>query len=629
MGRGLFSGVFWGSCASGLVLAILSLYVPLPDAALEEAGITPMPDTPAEQSEVATEGDEAVAPAEATLAPSTTVPQALPDAARSTEATNSDAAEPSTAPEGNGAVEGLQMLPQTDSSATDTDTDRPVNSVSEAVAALNEAVAAEEAPEEQIEEITPTLAPQTPAVIEEEAAVTESEPAEPEFSNVAPTIDPVAPAEFAAAPQPTDTRGFMIIAPPVDKAPNLNAAPTQVSPPARTATAPTIDPSAGERPQVAISLTQEAIAPKAISPEEASEVEELTQSVLSGLKSREPILLTETPPVAETDVEQPPTPTVREIVSTAPQEDEVGAEVTRPETTQPVEDEREETQIAQLTTDRTPSVITNRLPSISATPTVVQTEEEPVEAPEATPEETPVPEDADVAAPLEETRAFQAHAVPTETSAEDALIAIVLIDAGEAGAPVKDILALDLPFTMGLYPTMAGATDAMAAYRAAGKEIVAIPNDLPPTASPADVEVAISGYFAILDEAMAVMDPLDGRIQGDRNLLRPVLGVLSSTGHGLLTYDRGLNTAQREALRENVPAATVSRILDAELESADAIKRALDRAVFDANQDGSVILVARNFPETMKAISDWNAARDASGPILVSASTIMAKSVEN
>jgi len=72
-----------------------------------------------------------------------------------------------------------------------------------------------------------------------------------------------------------------------------------------------------------------------------------------------------------------------------------------------------------------------------------------------------------------------------------------------------------------------------------------------------------------------------------------------------VTYDKGLNTAQKTAERQNVAAATVFRLLDGDLEATPKIKRYLSRAAFTAAQDGSVVVLGRAYPETVKALVEW------------------------
>ncbi|WP_299302518.1 polysaccharide deacteylase family 2 protein [uncultured Litoreibacter sp.] len=247
-------------------------------------------------------------------------------------------------------------------------------------------------------------------------------------------------------------------------------------------------------------------------------------------------------------------------------------------------------------------VVTNRLPSVTAPDTAqdpATSTDEAANAP-ATGEEV-----QEAALDAEEVGALRAYAATYEGEPTASQFAVILIDTGAEGMPRSELIELGVPFSVAIDPVSADAAEAAAAYRAAGIEVLAMPSDLPASAGPSDVAVALSGYFSVLNEAIAVMDPLDGRIQSNRSLLQPVLGAIRDTGHGLVTYDRGLNTAQQAARREGIAAATVFRLLDAELEEAPKIKRYLSRAAFNAGKDGSVVVVGRSYPETVKALLEW------------------------
>lgn len=255
-------------------------------------------------------------------------------------------------------------------------------------------------------------------------------------------------------------------------------------------------------------------------------------------------------------------------------------------------------------------VVTNRLPSVGGSSTLI-TEAPTEEAAAAT---------ALAPATLGALRAFGTKVDGTEGKA---LFGVILIDSGEDGIPREDIMQLSVPVTIAIDPTIPDAAGIMADYRQAGIEVIAIANELPTSSSPSDVAVAVGAYFDILDQAVGLMDPLDGRIQSNRTLLQPVLGAIRDSGHGLVTYDRGLNTAQQAARREDIPAATVFRVLDTDLEEGPKIKRYLDRAAFNANRDGSVVVVGRTYRETVKAIIEWVLEKKESGVAMVPVSAVM------
>jgi polysaccharide deacetylase 2 family uncharacterized protein YibQ len=261
----------------------------------------------------------------------------------------------------------------------------------------------------------------------------------------------------------------------------------------------------------------------------------------------------------------------------------------------------------------TPStgVVTNRLPRIGAqNPAPAPEELESTDAPEVVPES----EAAQQTGP-----ALQAFSANVEATPAGDLIGLILIDESRA-APLGD---LAVPFTVALAPSAIGARERSAFYRDGGVEILAMLDDLPVEAEPGDVAVAMDGYFSVLNEAIGVLDPLDGRIQGNRSLARPVVDAISETGHALVTYDRGLNSAQQTARRAGVPAATIFRVLDAEQEGVEKIKRYLKRAAFNAARDGSVLVIGHNRPDTITAIVEWALEEKAADLTIVPASQLM------
>lgn len=235
------------------------------------------------------------------------------------------------------------------------------------------------------------------------------------------------------------------------------------------------------------------------------------------------------------------------------------------------------------------NVVTNRLPSVVSP-----------EGASATQNETEV-----LALDASEVGALRAYAAPFADVPATGMFSVIFIDAGAQGMALDELLQLEIPFSIAVDPSAAGAAETAKAYRDAGIEVLAIANDLPQSAGPSDVAVALGGYFDVLDQAIGLLDPLDGRIQNNRDLLQPVLGAIRDTGHGLVTYDRGLNTAQQAARREGIASATVFRQLDADQEQAPRIKRYLSRAAFTASKDGAVVVVGHSYPDTVKAVLEW------------------------
>ena len=140
---------------------------------------------------------------------------------------------------------------------------------------------------------------------------------------------------------------------------------------------------------------------------------------------------------------------------------------------------------------------------------------------------------------------------------------------------------------------------------AAGREVVLIPA-LPQGARPQDVEQALRVNFETIPEAVAIMDVSGGRFQSDRAAVSQVVDVVSDTGHGLITFPRGLNTVHQRAERAGVPTGLIFRNLDGGNETSEQIRRTMDRAAFRARQEDAVILVGTTSALTLGAILEWS-----------------------
>ena len=103
-----------------------------------------------------------------------------------------------------------------------------------------------------------------------------------------------------------------------------------------------------------------------------------------------------------------------------------------------------------------------------------------------------------------------------------------------------------------------------------------------------------------------------------------VVAAAGASGHGLVTFPRGLNTAQQIAERDGVPSALVFRDLDGDGQDGAAIRRTLDQAAFRARQGGEVILVGRAQPETITALTEWALGNRAASVTLAPVSAVIA-----
>ncbi|WP_428543290.1 divergent polysaccharide deacetylase family protein [Profundibacter sp.] len=179
------------------------------------------------------------------------------------------------------------------------------------------------------------------------------------------------------------------------------------------------------------------------------------------------------------------------------------------------------------------------------------------------------------------------------------MLSVVLIDTPDAPISDEALAQLPFPLSFAIDATRDDASEAAARYRAAGFEVLLVTN-LPKGASASDVAVAFEAYMNAVPEAVAVLDRDATSAEAQQ-----IAGILADRGFGLVTPSKGLNSAQKAAQREGVPAALIFRELDAGNEEVPAIRQYLDRAAFRAAQEGSVIMLGHTRPETIEALVLW------------------------
>lgn len=232
------------------------------------------------------------------------------------------------------------------------------------------------------------------------------------------------------------------------------------------------------------------------------------------------------------------------------------------------------------------------------------------EDPEASRAETGVPEQTP----------FQVFAASFDGSDGRPVMSIVLIDdAQSVGA--EALADFPYPLSFAIDPEDPRATEKMTAHRAAGFEVLLLA-DLPREARPQDAETALQVWRARLPEAVGFLEGVKTGVQGNRPLADQVSDVARLGGYGLVLQNSGLNTVQKLALREGVPAGVVFRDFDGAGQNPRAMRRFLDQAAFRAGQEGAVIMLGRLQPDTISALLLWGlqdrASRVALAPVSAS-----------
>ena len=262
-------------------------------------------------------------------------------------------------------------------------------------------------------------------------------------------------------------------------------------------------------------------------------------------------------------------------------------------------------------------VTTDRLPSVGdedAAPDAAESDQ--ADAPEAG--------EAQAAKPAEDMRPpLEKHAAAFENPEGKPLMSIVLIDDGMSPIAPDAVLDFPYPITLAVDASWTGAMQRSQAYRAAGLEVVAIA-DLPEAATARDTEVAMQAYLDAVPEAVAVMEAPGDGLQANREASGQMAEILLETGHGLVVFPDGLDTAQKLAAKAGVPSATVFRDFDSEGQDATVIRRFLDQAAFRAGQEeAGVIMVGRLRPDTISALLLWGLQDRASRVALAPVSAVL------
>jgi hypothetical protein len=200
--------------------------------------------------------------------------------------------------------------------------------------------------------------------------------------------------------------------------------------------------------------------------------------------------------------------------------------------------------------------------------------------------------------------ALEVNGLEFEWDGRAPLLSVILFARGGGAPDPGTLAAFPVPLTIAVDPLAPGAADLAEAARGAGAEVTLIAA-LPEGAAPADVEVAFQSYLDAVPTAATVIDTEEGRFQESRPRAVQVAAVLAATGHGMVTYEQGLDTALQVATQQGVPAATVLRAFDDGTRSVGAMKRFLDQAAFRAGLDGAAIVTGELRPEALQALAEW------------------------
>lgn len=326
----------------------------------------------------------------------------------------------------------------------------------------------------------------------------------------------------------------------------------------------------------------------------------------------------ETQAEAETDAATPEAedePVVDAPQAPAAPSAEAGAEAAEaaPEEAATEETETEETETGTIG-DIAEGVTTNRLP------TALDPAPEAESEAEAEPSEAAAEDSGEEAEALPPVRRY---AVEFENPENKPLMAIILIDDGTSPIGPAALADFPYPLSFAVDASRPDAAQTAATYRAAGMEVLAMVN-LPQNAAASDAETSMSVLLDAVPEAVAVFEGTGTGLQSSREAAEQLAPILKDSGHGLVMFPNGLNTAQKLIAREGVPSATVFRDFDSNGQNASAVRRFLDQAAFRAGQEeGGVIMVGRLRPDTISALLLWGLQDRAASVALAPVSAVL------
>mmetsp|Transcript_22880 Transcript_22880/g.38288 ORF Transcript_22880/g.38288 Transcript_22880/m.38288 type:complete len:482 (+) Transcript_22880:111-1556(+) len=349
------------------------------------------------------------------------------------------------------------------------------------------------------------------------------------------------------------------------------------------------------------------------------------QAVLPSAPDTDGVLSISTDPAQPPAPEVPQTETAFAEEAQTPQEADVAlpasdvppavTDVAAPEPEVPAVPEAPEDDVAVLL----PSTV-DPAPSVDDGPTIGRRAISLVDrTPDVPTGETPETPAADLP-PIE------AFAAPFENPEDKPLMSIVLLDSGVdlTGGPVglAALRSFPYPLSFAVDASLSDAAARMADYRAQGFEVMVL-IDLPQGATASDAEVSLSAALDAVPEAVGVIEGVGTGIQESRDASDQITEALKASGHGLVLQSKGLNTAQKLALREGVPTGLIFRDFDSADQTPSVIRRFLDQAAFRAGQEGGVIMVGRVRPDTISALLLWGLADRAERVALAPISAVL------
>lgn len=251
----------------------------------------------------------------------------------------------------------------------------------------------------------------------------------------------------------------------------------------------------------------------------------------------------------------------------------------------------------------------------------------PQATPDPEPQSDPVPLRPAALAALPEDSPLVMFSAPVTVAEGVPRMSVVLIDDGIGPLGPSGLRAFPFPVSFAISTSHPDPAGAAKGYRDLGFEVLVL-GGMPEGARASDVEVTMEGLFRAVPEAVAMLEDPDGSLQDSREISAQVTAFLGDSGHGVIMQPKGLNTAQKLALKDGVPSAILFRDFDGGAQDATAIRRTLDKAALRAGQEGGVVMMGRVRAETVSALVLWGLQDRSDTIALVPVSVVLAESLE-
>ncbi|MEZ5753140.1 MAG: divergent polysaccharide deacetylase family protein [Paracoccaceae bacterium] len=185
--------------------------------------------------------------------------------------------------------------------------------------------------------------------------------------------------------------------------------------------------------------------------------------------------------------------------------------------------------------------------------------------------------------------AVVAYSATFDAPQGDALLGLIFLETAEAQQAL-----MDLPFAASIAfdPFAPGAPERARAYRGLGHEIILRARGLPANATASDVAVTLAAWWRDFPEVIALMDDPLTALSTNRAMARDVASLLASDGHAAIALRAGVDSYLRAAQEADIPAVSVYRQIDNNLQSRETLVRLLDRSAFEAQRRGGIVILA-------------------------------------